>query len=117
VLGRLAIMIATIWGCTKFFPGILVSGGFLSYLWIVVLFSIINAILEIPHTLLSVPLGFLPPLLSISSLAVLGGAINGGLLLLISHFSSSLSINGFGWAFLAGLVISVVRFFISPSAM
>jgi len=117
MIGRLFIMAGTIWASTRFLPGVAVSGGIKAYLWIAVLFSIINALLELPYIFLMMPLGFLPKALSIPALVAVGGALNGGLLVLVANFTHSMWFDSFGSAFLVGVAVSIVRFFISPSAM
>ena len=45
VLLNWLIMAAAVWAATALVPGIEVSGGVLTYLWISVLFGLVNAVL------------------------------------------------------------------------
>lgn len=137
MIGRLLIMAGLIGAATRFLPGIEVSGGLKTYLWIAILFSIINALLEIPLTILHSTFALIPVLLlskitkesateresspniilTIPLLVIIGGLTNAGLMILVAQLTSSMWFDSFGTAFLLGVVISVVRFFISPSAI
>ena len=81
-------------------PDIHVSGGFLTYLWLAALFSVINLIVGPILRLLSLPL----ILLTFGLFLIL---INAALLGLTALLSSKLSIDSFWAAVFGGILISV----------
>jgi uncharacterized membrane protein YvlD (DUF360 family) len=117
MLRRLLIMAGVFWGLSLVFPGVHVAGGAKTYLVFALVYSIMNALLEIPHIFISNSVMLFPKFLHIPLLVLIGGLINFGILLLVSHFVKSYSFVGLLPAFLMGLIVGVVRFFVSPSAI
>jgi putative membrane protein len=94
----LAVAIAfTVW----LVPGIEVTGGIVSYLWIAALFAVINVLIGPILKLLSAPLIVL-------TLGLFALLINALLLVLTAWISSSLSIDNFWHALVGAFVISIV---------
>ena len=82
-------------------PGVDVDGGITSYLWIAVIFGLINTVLGPLLRLLTLPLILL-------TLGLFALVVNTILLALTAWLSDSLSIDGFVAAFVAALIISIV---------
>jgi uncharacterized membrane protein YvlD (DUF360 family) len=107
-VGRIAVMLAiqlvilavaialTSW----LLPGINVSGGVLTYLWIAVLFALVNGILGPVLHFIALPL-------TAVTLGLFALVVNAGLLAIVAWLSSDLSIDGFFPAFFAAILISV----------
>jgi putative membrane protein len=107
-VGRLAVILAvqlvilavaialTSW----LLPGINVSGGVLTYLWIAVLFALVNGILGPVLHFIALPLTAI-------TLGLFALVVNAGLLAIVAWLSSDLSIDGFFPAFFAAILISV----------
>ena len=81
-------------------PGINVSGGVLTYLWIAVLFALVNGILGPVLHFIALPLTAI-------TLGLFALVVNAGLLAIVAWLSSNLSIDGFFPAFFAAILISV----------
>jgi putative membrane protein len=81
-------------------PGVDVHGGFVTLLWLAVLFSAVNLILGTLARVVSLPL-------IVVSLGLFLWVINAAMLALTAGLSSRLDIDDFGSAMLASLVISV----------
>src|SRR3954447_25377212 len=82
-------------------PGIDVTGGFVSYLWLGLLFGVVNAILGPILHLLSLPL-------TILTLGLFALVVNGVLLATTAGLSDKLDVGGFLGTIVGALVISVV---------
>jgi putative membrane protein len=82
-------------------PGVDVHGGFLTYLWIAVVFALVNALLGRVLRLLTAPLIVL-------TLGLFALVVNALLFLVTSWISDSLHVDGFLTALAAALIISVV---------
>lgn len=80
--------------------GVDVHGGFVTLLWLAILFSTVNLVVGTLARLLSLPLIVL-------SLGLFLWVINASMLALTAGLSSHLDIDNFGSAMLASLVISV----------
>lgn len=87
---------------TALLPGMDVDGGLGTYLWIAVLFALVNGILGTILRVLSLPLLIL-------TLGLFSFIINGVLVLVTDWLSSSLEVDGFGTAILASVIISLVN--------
>ncbi len=95
------VVLAGIIGLTEWIvSGIHVSGGFFAYLWIALIFSVVNLVLGPLFRLLSLP--FIVLTLGLFLLVV-----NAGLLAITALLTSHLSIDNFWSAVLGGLLISV----------
>ena len=80
-------------------PGIHVHGGFLAFLWIAVIFTVVNAIVGPVLRLLTLPLVVL-------TLGLFLLIINAALLAITVWLSDDLSIDSFGAAVLGGFIIA-----------
>ena len=101
LLVRWVALALAIWAATAVVPGITVHGGARTYLWVALLFGLINAvfgsivkILTFPVTLVTFGLFIL--------------VINAAMLELTARWSSKLDIKDFWSALLASLIISLV---------
>jgi putative membrane protein len=81
-------------------PGINVSGGVLTYLWIAVLFALVNGILGPVLHFIALPL-------TAMTLGLFALVVNAALLAIVAWLSSDLSIDGFFPAFFAAILISI----------
>src|ERR1700757_4089256 len=97
---RLLILAGIIAIVTRIVPGINVSGGFGWYIWIALIFSVVNLILGPIFRLLSLPLIVL-------TLGLFLLIINAALLGITAALTSHLSVDTFGAAVLGGLLIAV----------
>jgi putative membrane protein len=90
-----------IWVAAAIVPGIHVYGGVGTYLWIAVLFGVINAVVGTILRLLTLPLILL-------TLGLMSFAITVAMLALTAALSSKLDIDGFWSAVGAALIVAVV---------
>src|SRR5262245_26767698 len=97
---RLVVLAGIIALVEKIVPGINVYGGFGWYLWIAVIFSLVNLILGPIFRLLSLPLIVL-------TLGLFLLIVNAALLGITAALTSHLSVDSFGAAVLGGLLIAV----------
>jgi putative membrane protein len=93
----LALIIALV---ARIVPGIHVHGGFAWWLWIALIFSVVNLILGPIFHLLSLPLIIL-------TLGLFLIVVNAALLAITAGLSSHLDIDNFGSAVLGGLLIAI----------
>lgn len=94
-------LLATAIGLTAgLLPGVHVEGGLGSLLWIAALFGVINLVVGTILKILTLPLIVL-------TLGVFAIVINAAMFALTAHWSSALTVDGFGWDVLAALCISV----------
>lgn len=100
VLRWLAIALA-IWIATALLPGIEVKGGFTTYLWVALLFGLINAILGSVIKILTLPAVIL-------TFGIFLLVVNAAMLLLTARWSDKLNVADFWTAFWAALIITVV---------
>ena len=100
IVVRLVVMAVIIDLVAWIVSGIHVQGGFAWYLWLALIFSVLNLILGPLIRLLSLPVIVL-------TLGLFLFVINGALLALTAALSSHLSIDNFGSAVLGGFLISV----------
>ena len=97
---RLLVLAGIIALVEKIVPGIHVYGGFGWYLWIAVIFSLVNLILGPIFRLLSLPLIVL-------TLGLFLLIVNAALLGITAALTSHLSVDSFGAAVLGGFLIAV----------
>jgi putative membrane protein len=90
-----------IWVATALVPGIHVLGGVGTYLWIAVLFGVVNAVVGTILRILTLPLILL-------TLGLMSFAITVGMLALTASLSSKLEIDGFWSAVGAALIVAIV---------
>lgn len=82
-------------------PGFHVDGGVLTLLWIAALYAFVSVTLGTLLTLLTAPIVLL-------TLGLFTIVINAALFELLDFLSDSLEIDGFWWALLAGLCVTVL---------
>lgn len=100
-LVRLIAVAAAVWITNLVLPGVHVNGDAFTYLGIALLFSLVNLIIGNLIKLLTMPL-------TILSLGISVFFVNAAMFLLTDHWSDSLTIDGFWWAFLGALIVSLV---------
>ncbi len=104
MLARLAIRLVVLAGIIAIVagivPGIHVDGGFLTYLWVAVLFSLVNLIIGSILRLLTLPI-------IVVTLGLFLFVINAALLAITAWLSSDLAVDSFGAALLGGFLIAV----------
>ena len=98
---RLFVNALALWAAAGLLDGVHLEGGFADVLWVALVFGLVNAFLKPVILLLSLPVVFL-------TLGLFTLVINAGLLLLTDALTDSLSVDGFGAAFLGALVVSLV---------
>lgn len=96
-----AILTVAVFVAAAVVPGVHVHGGVLTYLWVALLFGLVNAFLGPILRLLALPFTLL-------TLGVFALVVNGVLVAITAGLSSKLDVGGFFSAFLAALVISLV---------
>lgn len=104
LLARWGSLTLAFWVATSVVSGISVNGGFKTYLWVALLFGLINAflgsiikVITLPATILSFGLFIL--------------VINTAMLSLTARWSDKLDVTGFWSAFWASVIISLVSSF------
>lgn len=100
ILVRLVVLAVIFDIVAKLVSGIHVYGGFLWYIWLAVIFSVVNLILGPILRLISLPL-------IVVTLGLFLLIINAALLAITALLSSHLSVDSFGAAVLGGLLIAV----------
>lgn len=100
VLLQLAFLGLVIWLVALLLPGMHVTGGALTYLWLAVLLTLVNVILGPVLQLIALPL-------TILTLGLFALVVNTALLAITAWLSDDLTIDGFWAAFFAALLISV----------
>jgi len=94
------VLVAVVFGLVAHVvPGIHVHGGFPSYLWLAVLFTVVNFVVGHILRLLSLPIIVL-------TLGLFLLVINAVLLALTAWLSSDLSVDSFGAALLGGFLVA-----------
>ncbi len=97
---RLLVLAAAIWLTAWLLPDVTVDGGFFTYLWIALLFAVVNAVLGPILHLLALPITAI-------TLGLFALVVNAALVGITAALSSDFSIDGFFTAVLAALLISV----------
>ena len=97
---RLIVVGVIIAVAARVVPGVDVHGGFVWYLWLALIYSVVNLILGPIFRLVSLPLIAM-------TLGLFLLVINAAMLEITAAISDRLTINHFGSAVLAGLVIAV----------
>ncbi len=104
LLGRVlvtwSVMATAVWAATVLVPGIIVDGGVLTYLWVSLLFGLVNA-------LIGPLLRLFIPELTWPRLGLVALVVNGVLLEVTSWLTVNLDIDGLLSSILGALVISV----------
>ena len=106
LLLRWAALALSFWVATALIPGIDVKGGFTTYLWVALLFGLLNATLGSFLKLLTLPAVIL-------TLGLFLIVVNAAILMLVARWSDKLDVTNFWSAVLAALVISVVTRLVS----
>jgi putative membrane protein len=92
-------------------PGIEVEGGFLTYLWLGLLFGLVNAVLGTILHIISLPL-------TIMTFGLFALVVNGVVLAATAGLSDQLDVGGFLGTIVGALIISIVTavlwFFLRP---
>lgn len=101
LLLRWAVLTLAVWLAAYVVPGVDVHGGFWTYVWVALLFGLVNAILGPFLRLLALPFTLL-------TLGLFALVVNGVLVAVTAGLSEKFSVGGFFGAFLAALVISLV---------
>jgi putative membrane protein len=90
------------WIATLIVPGITIDGGLKTYLWVALLFGLINSIFGSIIKVLTFPV-------SIVTFGLFIFVINAAMLSLTARWSDKLNVTGFWSALLASLIISVIN--------
>ena len=101
LLLRWAALAVAIWLATLLVPGVHVTGGAGTYLWVALILGLVNAVLGPVLKLLALPL-------TILTLGLFALVVNAALLGIAAKITSHLDISGFWPAVGAALVIAVV---------
>ena len=89
------------WAATSLIDGITVNGGAWSYLWVALLFGLINGVIGSLVKLLTLPVILL-------SLGLFAFVVNAAMLMLTARWSERLDVADFKLALFASLIISIV---------
>jgi putative membrane protein len=98
---RWAVLAFAMWVATYFVGGIDVDGGIGTYLWVALLFGLINAIIGSLIKLITFPI-------SIVTFGLFILVVNAAMLSLTDIWSNKLTVDGFWSALFASLIISVI---------
>jgi putative membrane protein len=98
---RWAVLAFAMWVATYFVAGIDVDGGVGTYLWVALLFGLINALIGSLIKLITFPI-------SIVTFGLFILVVNAAMLSLTDIWSSKLTVDGFWSALFASLIISVI---------
>ena len=98
---RWAVLAFSMWVATLVVPGITVNGSFTTYLWVALLFGLINSIFGSLIKVLTFPV-------SIVTFGLFIFIVNAAMLSLTARWSEKLDVNGFWSALFASLIISAI---------
>jgi putative membrane protein len=98
---RWAVLAFAMWIATLAVPGITVNGGFTTYLWVALLFGLLNSIFGSVIKVLTFPV-------SIVTFGLFLFVVNAAMLSLTARWSTKLDVTGFWSAFFASLIISAI---------
>ena len=101
LLIRWAVLAFSMWIATLVVPGITVDGGITTYLWVALLFGLINSVFGSIIKVLTFPV-------SIVTFGLFLFIVNAAMLSLTARWSEKLEVTGFWSALLASLIISVI---------
>jgi putative membrane protein len=101
LLVRWAVLAFSMWIATLIVPGITVDGGVGTYLWVALLFGLINSVFGSIIKVLTFPV-------SIVTFGLFLFVVNAAMLSLTARWSEKLEVTGFWSALLASLIISVI---------
>lgn len=103
---RLVVLAVAIWLTAWLLPDVTVEGGVFTYLWIAVLFALVNAFLGPILHLIALPITAL-------TLGLFALVVNAALVGITAALSSDFSIDGFFTAVAAALLISIFSWVIN----
>ncbi len=106
LLIRWAALALSFWVATALIPGIEVKGGFTTYIWVALLFGLLNATLGSFLKIMTLPAVIL-------TLGLFLVVVNAAILELLARWSDKLDVTSFWSAVLAALVISVITRLVS----
>lgn len=106
LLVRWAALALSFWVATALIPGIDVKGGFTTYLWVALLFGLLNATLGSLLKLLTLPAVIL-------TLGLFLIVVNAAMLMLVARWSDTLDVKNFWSAVFAAVIISVITRLVS----
>lgn len=98
---RWAVLAFAMWVSTLAVPGITVNGGFTTYLWVALLFGLINSIFGSLIKVLTFPV-------SIVTFGIFLFVVNAAMLSLTARWSEKLDVTGFWSALFASVIISAI---------
>ena len=101
ILIRWAVLAFSMWIATLIVPGITVHGGVGTYLWVALLFGLINSIFGSVIKVLTFPV-------SIVTFGLFLFVVNAAMLSLTARWSEKLDVTGFWSALFASLIISAI---------
>jgi len=101
LLIRWVVLAFSMWIATLIVPGITINGGVGTYLWVALLFGLINSVFGSIIKVLTFPV-------SIVTFGLFLFVVNAAMLSLTARWSEKLEVTGFGSALLASLIISVI---------
>ena len=107
---RWAVLAFSMWIATLIVPGITVNGGVGTYLWVALLFGLINSVFGSIIKVLTFPV-------SIVTFGLFLFVINAAMLSLTARWSEKLEVTGFWSALLASLIISVITTVLKPKKL
>lgn len=98
---RWAVLAFSMWIATLVVPGITIHGGVGTYLWVALLFGLINSIFGSLIKVLTFPV-------SLVTFGLFLFVINAAMLSLTARWSEKLDVTGFWSSLLASLIISAI---------
>ena len=101
LLIRWAALAFSMWIATLVVPGITIAGGVTTYLWVALLFGLINSVFGSIIKVLTFPV-------SIVTFGLFLLVVNAAMLSLTARWSEKLDVTGFWSALFASLIISVI---------
>jgi putative membrane protein len=107
ILFRWAVLAFSMWVATLVVPGITVNGGVTTFLWVALLFGLINSVFGSIIKVLTFPV-------SIVTFGLFLFVVNAAMLSLTARWSEKLEVTGFWSALLASLIISVITTIFKP---
>jgi putative membrane protein len=110
IVVRWAVLAFSMWIATLIVPGITVNGGIGTYLWVALLFGLINSVFGSIIKVLTFPV-------SIVTFGLFLFVVNAAMLSLTARWSEKLEVNGFWTALLASLIISVITTVLKPKKL
>jgi len=110
LLIRWAVLAFSMWIATLMVPGITVNGGVGTYLWVALLFGLINSVFGSIIKILTFPV-------SIVTFGLFLFVVNAAMLSLTARWSEKLEVTGFWSALLASLIISAITTVFKPKKL